>query len=174
MSQQPVVTSTPVSLTWWIDFLLTLETLEARRPGTLGIITLVDLGVGITQLDGDVALQLVLEPDSLHLRNCLDDRRLPVSDVSNGSDVDRSLTGNNLGRQGVQRRQIERLWIRLLGQLWPFRLGRKNPGLLHGRLAGLLLLRLVWFLLLVEDLLRLHIQLTVHIQHGRTGLGVIV
>ena len=174
MSQQSVVTGTPVSLTWRIDLLLTLETLEARRPGTIGVITLVDLGVGITQLDGDVALQLVLEPHSLHLGNRLDDRRLPVGDMTNGTDVDRSLPGNNLGRQRGQRRQIERLWIRLLGQLWPFRLGGKNPGLLHGRLAGLLLLRLLGFLLLVEGPLLLHVQLTVCVQHGRSGLGVIV
>lgn len=35
-------------------------------PGALGVLTLEDLCVGITQLDGDIALQLVLKTHCLH------------------------------------------------------------------------------------------------------------
>ena len=38
----------------------------AHRPLAPLVPRPVDLGVGVAQLDGDVALQLVLEPDGLH------------------------------------------------------------------------------------------------------------
>ena len=47
-----------------------------------------DLGVGVSQLDGNVSLQFVLEPDGLHTGDGLDDRRFTVGYVTNGTDVD--------------------------------------------------------------------------------------
>lgn len=51
-------------------------------------IALVYFGIGIPQLDGDIPLELVLEPDRLHTRDGLDDRRLAVCYVADGTDVD--------------------------------------------------------------------------------------
>lgn len=167
MSQQPVATSAPLSLTWRVDLLLTLETLEARRARALGAVALVDLGVGITQLDGDIALQLVLETDGLHLRDGFDDGGLSVSDVTDGTNVDGRLTRDNLGREGVECGQVDGVWVRLLGQFWSLRLGSGHGALLHGRLAGLLLLGL-------ERLLLLNLFLAIGVDHGRAGLGLLV
>ena len=172
MSQQPVPATTPISLTWRVDFLFTLETLKARWSRALSIVALVDLGVGITQLDGDIPLQLVLETNRLHLRDGLDDGRLPVSDVTDGTDVNRSLTRNDIGGQGRQCGQIEGVWIGLFGQLWSLRLV-KGRCFLHGRLARSLLLHLV-LLRLVKRLLVLDIILAVRVQHRRSGLGLFV
>jgi len=167
MSQQPVAASAALSLTWRVDLLLTLETLEACRARALGTVALVDLGVGITQLDGDIPLQLVLETDGLHLRDGLDNGGLSVSDVTDGTDVDGRLTCDNLRGEGVECGQVERVWVRLLGQFWSLRLGSGRGALLHGRLARLLLLGL-------ERLLLLNILLAVGVEHGRAGLGLLV
>ena len=43
------------------------------------------LCIGITELDGDIANQLVLESDSLHARNCLNDGGFSVGDMTNGT-----------------------------------------------------------------------------------------
>ena len=65
---------------------------EASLLGEL--VALVDLGVGIAQLNGDVSLQLVLETHSLHSGDGLDDCGLAVRDVSNRSNIDGGLAGN--------------------------------------------------------------------------------
>jgi hypothetical protein len=44
-----------------------------------------DFGVGVTEFDGDISFQLVLEPDRLHTRDGSDRRRLSVSDVTDCS-----------------------------------------------------------------------------------------
>ena len=49
---------------------------------------LIDLCIGVTQLDGNIPLQLVLEADRLHARDGLDDRRLAVRYVADGANVD--------------------------------------------------------------------------------------
>ena len=54
----------------------------AARPRTLLVVALVDLGVGVAELDGDVALLLVLEANGEHARERLDDCRLAVGDVA--------------------------------------------------------------------------------------------
>lgn len=169
MSQQPVPTSAPISLTRRVDLLLALEALEAGRPRALGVVALVDLGVGITQLNGNIPLQLVLETDRLHLRNGLDNGRLSVSDVSDGSDVNGRLTRDNLGGQGRKCGQVEGVWVGLFGQLWSLGLRRDDARLLHGGLGRLLLLGF-----LLERLLLLNVVVAVRIQHGRTQLGLIV
>ena len=74
----------------------------AGRPLALGVVASVDLGVGVTQIDGDVSLELVLESDRVHAGKGLDDRRLAVSDVADGSDVDGGLTADDFRRQGRQ------------------------------------------------------------------------
>lgn len=70
--QQTVTALTSFALTWRVNFLLTLETLVTCRSRALGAVTLVDLRVGVTKLNGNVALKLVLEADGLNLRNGLD------------------------------------------------------------------------------------------------------
>mmetsp|Transcript_30724 Transcript_30724/g.92012 ORF Transcript_30724/g.92012 Transcript_30724/m.92012 type:complete len:240 (+) Transcript_30724:1019-1738(+) len=54
-------------------------------------IALVDLGVGVSQFDGNVPLQLVLEADGLYARDGLHDRTLAVGDVTDRADVDGGL-----------------------------------------------------------------------------------
>ena len=61
------------------------------RPLALGVVAAVDLGVGVAELDGDVALQLVLEPDGVDTGQGFDDGRLSVSHMTDGADVDGSL-----------------------------------------------------------------------------------
>ena len=99
MSQKPVGATASFALAGRVDLLLALVTPEASRPGALRVVALVDLGVGITQLDGDISDQLVLETNSLDTRNGLDHGGLSVSDVADGSDVDGCLAGDNLGGQ---------------------------------------------------------------------------
>ena len=57
-------------------------------------IALVNFGIGVSQFDGDVALQLVLEPDRLNARDGLDDRRLAVRYVADGANVDGRLAAD--------------------------------------------------------------------------------
>ena len=68
----------------------------AHGPLALGVVGLVDLGVGVPELDRDVTLQLVLEPDRVHARQGLDYRGLAVSHVANCTDIDGGLTGYDL------------------------------------------------------------------------------
>jgi hypothetical protein len=57
-------------------------------------VALVNFGIGVSQLDGNVTFEFVLEADGLDSGNGLDDCGLPVSDVTNGSNVDGGLTRN--------------------------------------------------------------------------------
>jgi len=93
---QPVFASAAIALAWWIDLLFALERPVAGRPRTLRVIALVYLCVRITELDGDVALEFVLETDRLDTTDGLDDSTLSVSDVSNCADVDGGLAGDDL------------------------------------------------------------------------------
>lgn len=60
------------------------------------ILTPVDLGVRVTQLDRNIPHKLVLETHSLYTRDGFDDRRLAVCDVSNRTDIDGRLVLNDL------------------------------------------------------------------------------
>ncbi|GIX66298.1 HVA22-like protein, putative [Babesia caballi] len=73
--------------------------LVAVRGRALRVRALVDLGVGVPQLDGDVALLFVLEADRMHAGQRVDHRRLSVGDVTDSADVDGSLPADDLGRQ---------------------------------------------------------------------------
>lgn len=97
MSQQSVGSGAPISLTWRINLLLTLVASIARWSGAGLVVALVDLGVGITKLDSNIADQLVLEADSLDTGNSLDHGGLSVSDMANRSNVDGRLAGDNFG-----------------------------------------------------------------------------
>ena len=70
----------------------------ARRPLALGVVAAVDLGVGIAELNGDVALELILTPDGVDAGQSLDDGRLAVSHVTDGADVDGRLPENEESR----------------------------------------------------------------------------
>ena len=70
--QQTVTAFTSFALARRVNLLLTLETLVACRPRASGAVTLVDLRVGVTKLDGNVTLEFVLETNGLHLRDGLD------------------------------------------------------------------------------------------------------
>merc|ERR1719265_1667319 len=72
--------------------------LAATRPadvseswGALGLLALVDLAVGVAELDGDVALELCLVPLRLCPGQRMDKARLAVGDVANDADVERRL-----------------------------------------------------------------------------------
>jgi hypothetical protein len=73
VSKQTVCTSASISLTWRVDLLVTLVTPVASGARALVVVALVDLCVCVTELDGDVSLQLVLETDSLDTGDGLDD-----------------------------------------------------------------------------------------------------
>ena len=60
------------------------------------ILTPVDLGVRVTQLDRNIPHKLVLETHSLYTRDGFDDSRLAVCDVSNRTDIDGRLVLNDL------------------------------------------------------------------------------
>lgn len=102
VSEQTVCTSASISLAWRVDLLVTLVTPVAGGARALFVVALVDLCVCVTELDGNVSLQLVLETDSLDTRDGLDDSGLSVSDVTNGTDVDGGLARDDFGRQRVQ------------------------------------------------------------------------
>lgn len=73
--------------------------------------TLVNLGIGISELDGNVTLKLVLEADSLDARERLDNSGLSVSHVADGTDVDGGLATDDLRGKRCQLGRIEVLYI---------------------------------------------------------------
>jgi hypothetical protein len=95
---QPVFASTAITLTRRVHLFLALVRPVACRARAFRVVALVDFGVRVTELDGDVPLEFVLEADSLNTGDGLDDRTLSVGDVANRADVDGGLAGDNLGR----------------------------------------------------------------------------
>lgn len=170
MSQQTVCATTTISLARRVNLLLTAVASVAARTRACSVITLVDLGVGVTQLDGNVTDQLVLESNCLDTRNGLDDGGLSVSDMTNGTDVDGGLSSNNLGGERRQDGNIEILGIGLWGQrgLCDRLVGDDGVGLLDGRLEGLLFDDVV---LGVDGLSRVRVGLDIVVlrivRHGR-------
>lgn len=116
MSQKLVVSATSLTLAKRVNLLVTLIASVVSGSGTCGVVALVDLRVGVSKLDGNVSLQLVLETDSLDSRNGLYDGGLSVSDVTDGSDVDGGLAGNNLGGEGSKSGEVEGSWVGLGGE----------------------------------------------------------
>lgn len=55
------------------------------------------LVLALTKLDGDVPLELVLEANRVDAGDGFDDGGLAVSDMTDGADVDRGLSGYHLG-----------------------------------------------------------------------------
>lgn len=49
------------------------------------VVTAEDFGIGVTQLDGNIALEFVLKAHSLHAGHGLDHRRLSVSHMTDGA-----------------------------------------------------------------------------------------
>ena len=74
----------------------------AYWPLTPGVFAFVYFGVGITQLDCDVALKFVLEPDRVDPGERLDHRGLAVGHVTDGADVDRCLSRDHFRGEGGQ------------------------------------------------------------------------
>ena len=136
MTQQPVCALATLALARGVDLLLTLVAAIACRPGARFVVALVDLCVGISKLDCDVADQLILESDGLDARDGLDDCRLSVSDVTDGANVDGGLPRNNLGGQRGEGRDVEVFGVGL-GREMRFRNGRNGLCFLQGRLEGL-------------------------------------
>lgn len=139
VSQQTVCTTAAISLARRVNLLLTAVASVAARTRACSVITLVDLGVGVTQLDGDVADQLVLESNCLDTGDGLDNGGLSVSDMANGADVDGGLSSDNLGGERRQDGNIEILGIGLWGQRGFFDrlVGDDGVGLLDGGLESL-------------------------------------
>lgn len=73
MSEQAICATAAISFARRVYLLVALVAAVASGTRAFFVVALVDLGVGITQLDGNVALELVLESDSLHAGNGLDD-----------------------------------------------------------------------------------------------------
>ena len=83
------------------------------RLRTIACRALVELGVGVTKLDGDVSEQLSEMTDGVLLRDCSDQCGLSVGDVTNGSDVDGRLSGDDFG---VERGNL--LEVKVFECLW--------------------------------------------------------
>jgi hypothetical protein len=111
---QPIFAFTAVALARRVHLLVALERPVTCWARALRVVALVDLCVRITQLNGDITLQLVLETHSLHTRNSLDYRTLAVGDVADGTDVDCGLARYDLGRQWAQLREVYCAWVGLL------------------------------------------------------------
>lgn len=132
MAEQSVSASTALTLARRVNLFVTLVTPVACWPRALWAVAFVDLGVGITKLDGNIADQFVLETDRLHTRDSLDDSRLAVSDVTNGTDVDSGLPCDNLGGQGAEGLNVQLTWLSLGWEVRPLdSWGRRR--LLDGR-----------------------------------------
>lgn len=54
------------TLTLWVRLHVTPVTLVIAGTRTRLVVALVDLGIGVTELDRDIPLELVLETDRLH------------------------------------------------------------------------------------------------------------
>lgn len=104
---EPVFSAAALTLTGRIHLLLALVRPVACRARAFGVVALVDFGVCVAELDGDVALELVLEADRLHARDGLDDGALAVGDVADCADVDGGLARDDLGRQRVQCGEVD-------------------------------------------------------------------
>lgn len=76
MSEKFVFPIAAIALTCRVNLLVTAVRPEAGRPRASRIAALVNLGVGVTELDRNVSLQLVLESHSLHSRNSFHDSTL--------------------------------------------------------------------------------------------------
>ena len=74
----------------------------ADRPLALLVEAAEDLGVGVAELDGDVALQLVLEADGVDAGEGLDQGGLSVGHMADGADVNGGLAGDDLGGERGQ------------------------------------------------------------------------
>ncbi|OSS54826.1 hypothetical protein B5807_01369 [Epicoccum nigrum] len=111
---EAVLALAALALAGGVDLLLALVGPVACRARALGVVALVDLGVGVAELDGDVALELVLEADRLHARDGLDHGRLAVGDVADGADVDGGLARDDLGRQRGEGAEVDCAWFGLL------------------------------------------------------------
>lgn len=140
MSEESVGTTAAISLARRVNLLLTSVASVATRTRARGVVALVDLGVGVSQLDGDVSDQLVLESNGLDAGDGLDDGGLSVSDVADGANVDGGLASNNLRREGCQDGHIEVFGVGLRGQrrFYGRLVGNGGVGLLEGRLERLL------------------------------------
>ena len=114
MSLQSVCAGAPIAFAGWVDLLVTLERLVACRPRALWVVALVNLCIGITKLDGDVPLQLILEANGLDTRDSLDNGTLSVSDMSDGANVDGGLPAYNFGGEWGQLGEIDGRRIGLL------------------------------------------------------------
>lgn len=80
---QTVPALATLALTRRINLLITAVTLVACRTRASVVVTLVDLGVGVTKLDGDVSLQLVLESHSLDSGDSFYDGTLSCMEIEN-------------------------------------------------------------------------------------------
>ena len=66
------------------------------------VLAFVYFGVSVTQLNCDVALKFVLEPDSVDSGERLDHRGLAVGHVADGADVDCCLSRDHFRGEGGQ------------------------------------------------------------------------
>lgn len=82
MAKEPITALAPLPLTRRVNLLRTAVAFVACWPGACRVVALVDLGVGITELDRNVSLQLVLEAHSLDFRDSLDNSRFSYQDES--------------------------------------------------------------------------------------------
>lgn len=78
VAKKSIAALATLALTGRVDLLRTAVTLEACRARAGRVVALVDLRVGVTELDSNVALELVLEAHGLNFRNGLDKCGLSV------------------------------------------------------------------------------------------------
>lgn len=111
MALQSVCTRATITFTWWVDLFVRFVASIACRPWAFFIVALVYFCVCVSQLDGDIPLQLVLKSDGLYARDGLDDGGFAVSDVADGSDVYCGLPCDHIVCGGRDCLEIQVLWF---------------------------------------------------------------
>lgn len=117
MSKQVHLCAATRNFAWRVIFLVRRVRLVALRTRAFFPFALVDLCIGVTEFDGNVSDEFVLESDGLDTRDGFDDGGFSVSYVSDGADVDGGLFGNDFGREWVEVVMVDADGGEVLGDL---------------------------------------------------------
>lgn len=96
-------------------FFLRAERLETLWRGASG--ALVELWVGVTKLDSNISESLFIVTDRIYTRNSSNQSWFTMCHMTNSSNVNSSLSGDNFGGQGSEGLNIKYSQV-LLGEMW--------------------------------------------------------
>lgn len=78
------------------------------------LLALIDFGIRVSQLDGNISDFLVSEPDGMNSRDCFNQCAFSMGDMANRAYVDSGLATDDFERQ---HREVWNLVVGLLGEL---------------------------------------------------------